>query len=139
VVGWLKRAWRSWGASSIGSISTPAPSPAPTWIVTWKHWLKVKAALELAAQCAVDLALEMVTRRGLGAPQSYREAFALLGRAGVLDAGLASDLESWAGLRNVLVHVYTALDLDRIHQALAQTAGLRSFHALAARETARGG
>ena len=97
-------------------------------------WLKAKGALEVAAQCAVDLALRIVARRGLGVPQSYREAFSLLVRAGVVDAPLGGELEKWAGLRNVLVHVYTALDLDRIHAALAQTAPLRAFHAVAARE-----
>ena len=97
-------------------------------------WVKVKGALETAAQCAIDLALQIVARRGLGAPQAYREAFAALARAGVLSSELATELESWAGLRNVLTHIYTALDLDRIHGALAETAPLRSFHRIAAQE-----
>lgn len=97
-------------------------------------WLKVKGALEVAAQCAIDLALEIITRRALGAPQSYREAFALLARSGVIEQALASDLEKWAGLRNVLVHVYTSLDLDRVHGALSQTAALRRFETIAAQE-----
>jgi len=100
-------------------------------------WLLVKGALEVAAQCAIDLALEIVTRRGLGAPQSYRDAFALLARAGILEAPLAAELEKWAGLRNVLVHVYTSMDLDRIHAALSETATLRRFEAAAARELRR--
>lgn len=100
-------------------------------------WLKVKAALELAAQCAIDIALEIIAQRGLGVPQSYRDAFAMLVRAGVIDGALGGELESWAGLRNVLVHVYTALDLDRIHQALGQTASLRAFHKVAAQALTR--
>ena len=100
-------------------------------------WLKVKGALEVAAQCAIDLALTLVARRALGVPQSYREAFVLLARAGVIDGALADDLAKWAGLRNVLVHVYTAFDLDRICLALAQTAPLRAFHAVAVRELVR--
>ena len=97
-------------------------------------WLKVRGALEVAAQCAIDLALAMISRRGLGIPQTYRDAFSLLARAGVLDAELATELEGWAGLRNVLAHVYTSLDLDRLHQALSETAPLRRLHAVAARE-----
>ncbi|MBK9385273.1 MAG: DUF86 domain-containing protein [Planctomycetes bacterium] len=97
-------------------------------------WLKVKAALEVSAQCAIDLAMELVARRRLGSPQTYRETFGMLARAGILEAGLARELEGWAGLRNVLVHLYTTLDLDRVHAALGETAALRSFHALAARE-----
>lgn len=96
-------------------------------------WLKVKAALELAAQCAIDIALWLVAERALGVPQTYREAFALCARAGIIEPALAADLENWAALRNLLVHVYTALDLDRVHGALSATEPLKKFHALAAR------
>ena len=101
-------------------------------------WLKVKAGLEVAAQCAIDAALDLISRRGLGMPQSYREAFAVLGRAGLIDGVLLEQLQAWAGLRNVLVHMYTTLDLDRVHAALAHTAPLRAFHSIVARELATG-
>lgn len=71
-------------------------------------------------------------RGGLGAPQSYREAFATLARAKLIDPELATALEGWAGLRNVLTHVYTALDLDRVHGALSATEPLRRIHRVAA-------
>ena len=100
-------------------------------------WIKVKATLETAAQCAIDAALELVARRALGTPQTYREAFVMLARAGVLEPPLATALQGWTGLRNVLVHMYTRLDLDRVHSALRETAPLRAFHAIAARELAR--
>lgn len=99
-------------------------------------WLKVRGGLETAAQCCIDLALAMVARRGLGPADSYRHAFALLGQAGVIAPELAQQLSGWASLRNVLAHVYTALDLDRVHAALGQTAPLREFAAVAARELA---
>lgn len=101
-------------------------------------WLKVKAGLEVAAQCAIDAALDLISRRGLGVPQTYREAFAELARAGVIDATLQQQLQAWAGLRNVLVHMYTALDLDRVHAALGQTAPLRAFHAIVAKALSTG-
>ncbi len=99
-------------------------------------WLKVKAGLEVATQCAIDLALDLISRRGLGVPQSYRETFTVLARAGVIDAALATQLQGWAGMRNVLVHMYTTLDLDRVHAALSDTASLRTFHGIVARELA---
>jgi uncharacterized protein YutE (UPF0331/DUF86 family) len=100
-------------------------------------WLKVKAALELAAQCAIDLALALISARGLGVPQSYREAFTTLSRAGMITSSLSAELEKWAGLRNVLVHIYTSLDLDRLHGALSETSSLRQFHAIVSRELMR--
>ncbi|MBI3180692.1 MAG: DUF86 domain-containing protein [Myxococcales bacterium] len=97
-------------------------------------WLKVRGALEVAAQCCIDLALVILAVRGLGPPESYRDAFATLARAKLIEPELASQLEGWAGLRNVLAHLYTRLNLEKLHGALSQTAPLRAFHAIAARE-----
>ena len=101
-------------------------------------WPKVKGALETAAQCAVDLALQIVAARKLGAPDTYREAFRSLARAGVVEPDLARELEGWAGLRNVLAHLYTSIDLDRMHRALSETESLRRFHRIAAAELSEG-
>jgi uncharacterized protein YutE (UPF0331/DUF86 family) len=99
-------------------------------------WVKVKGALETAGQCAIDLALQIVAEKALGPPDTYRAAFQSLTRAEVIDPDLARELEGWAGLRNVLAHMYTAIDLDRMHRALSKTASLRAFHRIAARTLA---
>lgn len=97
-------------------------------------WLMVSRALELAAQCCVDLAMEVVAVRRLGLPETYREAFARLAQAGLLTPEHATRLQGWAGLRNVLAHVYTSIDLDRLHAALtSDLAPLRDFGRIAAR------
>jgi uncharacterized protein YutE (UPF0331/DUF86 family) len=100
----------------------------------WETWVKVRAALELAAQCAIDAALDLISKRGLGPPQTYRQAFAALAAAGIIDGQLLGELQAWAGMRNVLVHLYTKLDLDRVFAALSLTAPLRQFRTIAAKE-----
>lgn len=98
-------------------------------------WLKVSRALELVAQCCVDLAMEMVARRGLGVPDSYREAFVRLAQAGLLTPDETRALQGWAGLRNVLAHLYTSIDLDRLFAAMIEDKQhLRAFGRVAARE-----
>ena len=98
-------------------------------------WLKVSRALELAAQCCLDLAMEIVAKRGLGVPETYREAFTRLAQAGVITAEQAVLMQAWAGLRNILAHLYTELDLDRVYEALCEDKGvLREFGRIAARE-----
>lgn len=62
----------------------------------------------------------------------------MLAQANVIDGQLMRDRQGWAGLRNVLVQVCTALDLDRVHAALQHTARLRRFHAIIAKELASG-
>jgi uncharacterized protein YutE (UPF0331/DUF86 family) len=98
-------------------------------------WLKVTRALELAAQCCIDLAMELVARRGLGLPETNRDAFVRLAQAGLLTAEQATQLGSWAGLRNVLAHLYGSIDLDRLHAALVEDKTvLREFGRIVAGE-----
>jgi uncharacterized protein YutE (UPF0331/DUF86 family) len=98
-------------------------------------WLKVSRALELAAQCCLDLAMEIVSRRGLGAPESYRDAFVRLAQSGVITPSQSTALQGWVGLRNVLAHMYTAVDLDQVFVAMIENkSALREFGRLAAAE-----
>ncbi len=100
-------------------------------------WLQVTRALELAAQCCIYLAMELVARRGLGLPESNRDAFVRLAQAGLLSAEQAHALGGWAGLRNVLAHLYGSIDLDRLHSALREDKSvLRELGREAARELA---
>lgn len=81
-----------------------------------------------AVQIAIDLATATCVRRGLGAPTGYADAFAKLGRDGVLDAQLAERLGRAAGFRNVVAHEYEALDMRRVHAAASTgPADLRAF------------
>lgn len=66
--------------------------------------------LHLAIESALDIANHLIADEGLEAPDTYRDAFAILARHGVLDDELGKRLQTWAGMRNVLVHLY--LDID---------------------------
>jgi hypothetical protein len=57
--------------------------------------------MELAAQCAIDLGLEIISRNGYSIPQTYRDVFTILARNGVLDDAIAFQLEGWASMRTV--------------------------------------
>ena len=66
--------------------------------------------LQLAIEAALDIAHHIIADRGYPAPSSYRDAFAILCKQGVIPGALAGRLQSWAGLRDVLVHGYLELD-----------------------------
>jgi uncharacterized protein YutE (UPF0331/DUF86 family) len=74
--------------------------------------------LYVAAECALDLAHHLIADRGWKTPGTYREAFQVLEHEGVLDAGLARAMQGWAGLRNVLAHLYLDADYVRLHDVL---------------------
>jgi uncharacterized protein YutE (UPF0331/DUF86 family) len=98
-------------------------------------WLKVSRALELVAQCCLDLAMEIVAKRGLGVPETYRDAFVRLAQAGLVTPAQSLAMQGWIGLRNVLAHMYTTVDLDQVFAAMIENKStLREFGRLAAAE-----
>ena len=74
----------------------------------------VLKSLQDAVQAALDAASHVVSEERLGEPISNRDVFLKLARGGAVDASLAERLARMAGLRNVLVHEYAEVDLDRV-------------------------
>ncbi|GMV49004.1 MAG: DUF86 domain-containing protein [Nitrospira sp.] len=68
--------------------------------------------LQRACETAIDLAMYVIRRNGLGLPQESRKAFGLLEKAGLLPAELANRFQRMVGFRNVAVHDYTSLNLE---------------------------
>ena len=66
--------------------------------------------LHLAVESALDIANHVIADRGYPAPETYRDAFAILAAEGFLESEHATRLQKWAGFRNILVHAY--LDID---------------------------
>lgn len=72
--------------------------------------------VELAASVNAHIAV-VTLGRGVA---SYRESFLLAAHAGVLTTELATRLAPSAGLRNVLVHEYVAVDQQRVVQGVGR-------------------
>lgn len=62
--------------------------------------------LQRAIQACIDLANVMISKEGLGLPNTYRQSFEILHRHQIVDAALASKLISMVGFRNISVHDY---------------------------------
>jgi len=89
--------------------------------------------LHLAVESALDIANHLIADAGLESPETYRDAFAILARHGVIDGSLGRRLQLWAGFRNVLVHAYLAIDHGLAWDAIVNDLGdLRQFAAVAA-------
>lgn len=66
--------------------------------------------LYLLADTCIVLAELVVKNRNLRPPQSYHEAFDILGENGVLDREFAFNFAKIAGFRNFLAHDYERID-----------------------------
>lgn len=75
-------------------------------------------ALLVSTQAAIDIANHLIAERGLRKPTNYREAFKILGEAGLISTDLAGKLSDLAGFRNVLVHIYWGLDMETVYDIL---------------------
>jgi uncharacterized protein YutE (UPF0331/DUF86 family) len=78
----------------------------------------VEHTLQLAIQAALDVGSHILSDERLGEPETSRDVFRLLGRAGVVSADLAVRLEEMAGFRNVVVHLYQDVDLGIVRDVV---------------------
>jgi uncharacterized protein YutE (UPF0331/DUF86 family) len=83
-------------------------------------------SLLMIAQLVVDIAGELSARRG-DRFEDYTEAVRNLARDAQFPPHLVTELERLPGFRNVLIHEYVALDLDRVVEALNRLEPIEQF------------
>lgn len=92
---------------------------------------------QVAVETCLDLAHHLIADRGWPTPSTHREAFRILAKEGVLDEQLAERMAGWAGLRNILVHLYLDVDHGRLHEVLrTELDDLSAYAAAIARASA---
>jgi uncharacterized protein YutE (UPF0331/DUF86 family) len=73
--------------------------------------------MHLAIQNCMDIAAHIISDEGLGVPGSAGEMFFILQENSFLSADLADRMVKAVGFRNLLVHEYQKIDLQRLHKA----------------------
>ncbi|MBC7953207.1 MAG: DUF86 domain-containing protein [Rhodospirillaceae bacterium] len=67
--------------------------------------------IQRACEACLDMGNVIIRRERLGLPQSARDVFTVLARAGWIDTGLAEVMQKMVGYRNIAVHDYQTLQL----------------------------
>jgi len=75
--------------------------------------------MQNALQGCLDIASHIVSDEGWGQPTRSADFFVMLGEHKVLQTDLAKTLERLIKFRNILVHEYTNLDLEKTWQAVS--------------------
>ena len=78
----------------------------------------VEHTLQIAIQAALDVASHIVSDERLGEPETNKELFDLLVKAGKLEPSLTATLRDMAGFRNVIVHGYQDVDLGVVEDVV---------------------
>jgi uncharacterized protein YutE (UPF0331/DUF86 family) len=87
------------------------------------HRMAAERGIHVAAEAIFDIGHHVLAGRGLPVPPAYRDVIPALVGAGALDAMIAARLDGMAGLRNILVHDYVAVDEARVWQVLDRQLG----------------
>ncbi len=87
--------------------------------------------LQTAIQVVLDIGAHLLSERGVVDWEEYRQIPGGLAKQGILPESLAGRLESAAGLRNILVHMYLEIDPGRLYDTLQHDldALIRRVHA----------
>ena len=83
-------------------------------------------SLLTVCQLVIDIASELSARHGL-AFDDYTEAVRNLGSLNLVDDATLAELDHLPGFRNVVVHEYVTLDLERVVQAADRLQPVRTF------------
>lgn len=83
-------------------------------------------SLLTVCQLVIDVAGDLAARRG-DRFEDYTEAVRTLGRDARFGPELVRKLERLPGFRNVVIHEYVALDLDRVLDALDDLGPVEQF------------
>lgn len=91
-----------------------------------RRWA-VLHGLQLAIECVQDVTAHLVATRGLGPARNHTDAVDLLAAGSIIDTDLGARLRGMPGFRNILVHEYTAVDLDRVLSFLSRLDDFDAF------------
>jgi uncharacterized protein YutE (UPF0331/DUF86 family) len=95
------------------------------------HAYEGRYLVQASAQACIGIANHLISSEGWRVPRDFRDTFTVLEEEQVLDPDLAERLRNLAGLRNRLVHLYTAVDDTLVHRFLAS--GIDDFDHFASR------
>ena len=88
----------------------------------------VERRLQTATESCINVGNHLIARLGLRPPADYADVFRVMGEAHLLPAELIDQMTDMARFRNLLVHVYWAIDHEKVYDSLrSRLATLEAF------------
>jgi len=88
----------------------------------------VERRLQTATESCINVGNYLIARLGLRPPADYADVFRVMGEAQLLPAELIDQMTDMARFRNLLVHVYWAIDHEKVYDSLrSRLATLEAF------------
>lgn len=87
--------------------------------------------LQRAIQASIDLANVVISKEGLGLPNTYRQSFEILNKHQILETLLMTKMISMVGFRNISVHDYGQIKPEIVHSIVKNhLTDFETFYAL---------
>ena len=102
-------------------------TPVEAFVREPRIYKLAERCFQVAIECMIDTADHLIAQHGWPRPESGRDALLTLGAQGVLPVSFAERIAPMAGLRNLLVHGYLALDRRQLHSHLTRVEDYSEF------------
>ena len=83
---------------------------------------ELESAIERNFQLAIEVVLDIgeiiISAEDFEKPEDYRSIILILGKKGIIPKDFAESFADIAGFRNILVHLYEDLDIEKLHNYL---------------------
>ena len=90
------------------------------------QWI-LRYGLFESIQIVIDISCHLVTKYNLGNPKTYGECVEILQKERYLNSSVADKLLGMIGLRNLLIHEYVEVDVEKLYNLLNSLDDFRSF------------
>lgn len=78
----------------------------------------VERTLQIALETCIDIGQRLIATAGFRKPDSSRGVFEVLAEEKIVPKELLPNLQKMAGFRNLLVHGYAQVDVEKVHEIL---------------------
>jgi len=82
-----------------------------------KQWM-VFHGLQLSVQVLIDVGNHILAALGENRIEDYADIIDKLGEKSIIPSQFARQIRGMVGLRNILIHEYVSIDLDKIYEIL---------------------
>ncbi|OGV25589.1 MAG: hypothetical protein A3F18_08280 [Legionellales bacterium RIFCSPHIGHO2_12_FULL_37_14] len=84
--------------------------------------------IERACEQCFDMGQRVIRQKKLGLAKEYRDIFTILHAKNIIPETLATHLKSMVGFRNLAIHEYTSIDIDKLKHIIEnRLSDLHSF------------
>ena len=80
----------------------------------------IERYLQVALECTFDVGEMIISLDGFRKPGTYREVIEVLGEKDILSGEFVERFAPAAGFRNILVHVYAEVNVEKVHKFLQE-------------------